>query len=846
MQLIPSTKRLLSAAMLLAAMAAGHLASAAETPASLFTVDYKSLVSRADLTYTRPVDRSEEGLPVGNGRMGTLVWTTPDALKFQLNRVDVFAAGCNTRAFPRAGSDYAGGCGMVDVRLVDFGEEVFSAPGFRQHLSVYDCVMTARGNGVTARVTAWQKGDVMAVEIDDKRERPSAVHVDLRMLRYASQWMNARNWELTRRHAAVVLRGPHSATSRLDIRRGRIVLTQKFREGEFYNASAVAIGAAGRASKARYYNETTVRLSAAPGKGTFTLFMATAASADPEEDVAAKALKALDAAQDRGLEGVLADNRAWWSDFWSRAFVRLHSEDGAADFVERNYTYFLYVMASSSRGAYMPHFNGMIWFTNGDMRQWGSQYWWHNQGCYYNGLTPANRPELMEPVFSTYSRHYDSYARAARQQWGSRGIWIPETSWFDGLEDLPDDIAAEMRELYLVRKPWDQRSERFMQFAKNKQTFNSRWNWGNHNGQWVNGEYVFSDKGKGPFGHVTHIFSCTAKIAYLYWLRYEYSLDTEWLRTTGYPMIKGAVEFYRNFPNVTKGEDGTYHIHHVNNHESAWNSSDTVEEITAMRALTPIAIRASKILDVDADLRPRWKEFYEHMAPLPHGLQPAAYYDLITVATEDTEMLKRLQRALTRKPVNADTRLHVLSCQAVAAANLGLADYVKYMIPGQIKTTKEACDSWGIGESGLGVLRNRLGMREGPGCLECQRLGNAAHALHAALLQTAPPKPGKDFVIRVFPAWPDEWDARFTLAARGAFLVGASMQEGRIEFVEIRSRTGGKCRLRNPWPGATMSLYRGGVKAEDLSGALATFPIDKGEVVVAVPQGQAPARRRVK
>jgi len=28
---------------------------------------------------------------VGNGRMGSLVWTSPSALKFQINRVDVFS-----------------------------------------------------------------------------------------------------------------------------------------------------------------------------------------------------------------------------------------------------------------------------------------------------------------------------------------------------------------------------------------------------------------------------------------------------------------------------------------------------------------------------------------------------------------------------------------------------------------------------------------------------------------------------------------------------------------------------------------------------------------------------------
>jgi hypothetical protein len=339
-----------------------------------FAVDYKALVSRADLTYTTPVDRSEEGLPVGNGRMGSLVWTTPDALKFQLNRVDVFAAGCNTHAFPRPGSDYGGGCGMVDIRLVDFGDDVFAAPSFQQHLSVYDGVMTARGNGLTARVMAWQEGDAMAVEIDDQRAQPSAVHVDLRMLRYATEWIAGKNWTLTRQHAAVVLNGPHSATSRLDIVGGRIVLTQEFREKSFYSASAVAIGVVGRKSKANYYNETTVRLSAAPGKGKFTILMSTAASDDPKEDVAAKALKQLDAAQAKDIDGVLADNRAWWGRYWSKGFVRLHSDDGEADFVEQNYTYFLYIMASASRGDYMPHFNGMIWFTNGDTRQWGSEY----------------------------------------------------------------------------------------------------------------------------------------------------------------------------------------------------------------------------------------------------------------------------------------------------------------------------------------------------------------------------------------------------------------------------------------------------------------------------------------
>ena len=69
-------------------------AGAAATAAAQSTggdIDLRALISDADLVYDKPVPRSEEGMPVGNGRMGSLVWTTPESLRFQINRVDVYA-----------------------------------------------------------------------------------------------------------------------------------------------------------------------------------------------------------------------------------------------------------------------------------------------------------------------------------------------------------------------------------------------------------------------------------------------------------------------------------------------------------------------------------------------------------------------------------------------------------------------------------------------------------------------------------------------------------------------------------------------------------------------------------
>ena len=73
-------------------------------------------------------------------------------------------------------------------------------------------------------------------------------------------------------------------------------------------------------------------------------------------------------------------------------------------------------------------------------------------------------------------------------------------------------------------------------------------------------------------------------------------------------------------------------------------------------------------------------------------------------------------------------------------------------------------------------------LREGPQALDAQRLGRAAEALHLALLQSMPPAPGEESVIRLFAACPKEWNARFTLLARGGFLVTAAIEEGRDPF----------------------------------------------------------------
>jgi hypothetical protein len=170
----------------------------------------------------------------------------------------------------------------------------------------------------------------------------------------------------------------------------------------------------------------------------------------------------------------------------------------------------------------------------------------------------------------------------------------------------------------------------------------------------------------------------------------------------------------------------------------------------------------------------------------------------------------------------------VLSKWAIAGTTLGRADATRFLVPNQMRALTAERQTAYLGGR---PLANRLTLREGPQALDAQRLGRAAEALQLALVQSAPGVPGGDPVIRLFPAWPREWDARFTLRARGGFVVTAAMRKGRVEAVELRSEAGSIARLRNPWGTAAATVYRNGKRWRQLDGALLVLDTDAGEVV---------------
>ena len=72
-----------------------------------------------------------------------------------------------------------------------------------------------KAGGVTARMLAWHERDVIAIEVDDRRNVPEPIQVNLRMLRSASQYFGASMEKMIADRIVTVRTREHTARSQI-------------------------------------------------------------------------------------------------------------------------------------------------------------------------------------------------------------------------------------------------------------------------------------------------------------------------------------------------------------------------------------------------------------------------------------------------------------------------------------------------------------------------------------------------------------------------------------------------------------------------------------------------------
>ncbi|MBL7133825.1 MAG: hypothetical protein ISS78_06985, partial [Phycisphaerae bacterium] len=97
---------------------------------------------------------------------------------------------------------------------------------------------------------------------------------------------------------------------------------------------------------------------------------------------------------------------------------------------------------------------------------------------------------------------------------------------------------------------------------------------------------------------------------------------------------------------------------------------------------------------------------------------------------------------------------------------------------------------------------------------------------------------GHQNVLRVFPVWPKDKNARFmSIRVWGAFLVSGELKGGKVLYVKIHSEKGRDCTLVNPWQQQEVDVYLAGKKVETLKGDRFVMKTKAGQTVVLGPAG---------
>ncbi len=802
---------------------------------SVIKIDFRNYLSNHNITYDSLTDNDYDGLPVGNGIMGGIVQTKPYGIKLLVNRADVLGCNSYTDVSPDEVPHplhHSNCCGWMEI---DFGINAFPLNTY-QGLEYYNGLCTIKGGGIEIQFIACNGSDNIVFHIKDNRDINEKQFVKLRLRMMRSPVMRS---------------GPRplEVISEIKEHKGNICLLQTYTEpgikgipnSKHYCASALMLSVKGDQFLDRIIeitDERTIEFKLNGGT-EYDVCLSSAASMDEDQDLITLVSESQEKVSKESFNSLLDFQERWWSDFWTRSFVCLRSENGKAEYLERGWVGWLYSMACCSRSWFVPHWNVLLWRVKGDWEMsWsGPRMWGWNLRSHYEGILASNHSELMMPFINSYWKGIENGRWHAQHIRGSKGTYLSETQFWNGVrtyQNVDEKILSELRDYLLSRKKWDELTEELKSFIRGFQGYDETLR-----------SYQFYKNNRKiiPYLYHSHCFSTGANVAWHFFLTWEYTRDHSFLKEKAYPLIRDMAEFYRNYPDVKKESDGKYHIHNVHSHEPLWGAQDTMEELCAMKAMLVLAYSLAKYLNTDTELQPLWKEMAENLASVPttkhpdaivpngnrdperwvQGLKPFAsmggiesatpsrqwvHYDLATLETNDPDLKRLALATLDAEPwfqdLNSGKATFCLSEIPIIAAMMGLREKIRDWLPMQLS---------GIGWRDVIRLQKNnimsvMSSSEWHGEITMEGLGRSAHNTQLALLQSVAAGPGLDPVIRVFPAWPTEWDACFKLAARRGFVVSSALKNKNILFVEIYSNLGERCRIRNPWAKKKVVLFK--------------------------------------
>jgi alpha-L-fucosidase 2 len=718
----------------------GPTGEAFDTARGVLNVDTAAYLSKHDVVYNKANTNPIDALPVGNGRVGALVWSANNGLTMQVSGVDT----SQQTAFS------AGNVSFTTNPALDAGSTTF-----QQRLSMYEGTLATKYDANrTVTILGAPNSEVIGIHVADTRTGVTSATLELSLwdvstLSNSGNVPNLDTWKKVTTWAEA----PSAGLSR----------GQADPNHFGYSLGATVEGAT---FTTQAVNASTVRLTITPS-ASYTIWIACASRLNaPGNDSVMQAKTALSQTATAGFATTSAAYAGFWHGFWGKSFVQYSNTAGDADYLENVYYLATYMIAAGGFGNYPFHFINGVERSTADKTKWSNGYWYWNQRDVYNSFLASNHADVMNVFNNMYSRNFDALKAFTMSRFGIDGLWVPETMGWNGNADGNSD-------------------------------------------------------------YTNNIFSTGTEAARNMFAQFGYTGDAAYLKNTAYPFMREVAKFYVKKFTKDAGS-GKYVMTSSNSHETYWGVRNAVTDLAAVRSMFPAVISASQSLGLDADLRAQWQDLlsnlvayptdgksylpYEGTGAMVHNGENVASeliwpYDVTGIDSPDYAMAVSTWKARPSPYGN------VWANDAIQAARLGLGDEANM----GMKTMLQKYQNYPNG-----MTNNTNGVFE--------YLGVHLIVMNESLLQSYNDK------IRVFPALPGDATlvTRFTLAARGGFLVTSEREGGDIKYVGLKSVLGNMANVVNPWGTAAVQIRKIGGAMPVLSASTASlsFATEAGAVYV--------------
>ena len=747
---------------------------------SLFKID-DNYLSQHDIVYLEPEFDSFNGFPLGNGDLGGMLWFTNEGITLQINKIDLYDKPANGRMTLRS-------AGRLNVNLGVPCYSYMHLADFEARLSLQNADLKIKSSTPFAdtEITSWVDANsnvwVIDCQADYKKTLPSGAVNRISLERWGScdfgGWYGSRDRDVAN----------GLGTAKVNRQENDIILEEKFEGGLHFTIACRVLEIP--TEILRVSDRESSMITPLSSKQKYKILISVVSSNDSDNPTQ-EAISLLDKAEVKTFTALRKEHLSWWTHFWSKSFVHL-----ADNYLENIYYIRRYLMGSSSRGKYPVPFNGGLWTTNYDHRQWATPHHWNTQESNW-GLAGQNDCDLLRPDSETYVYMITQGKALARKKGTKDGLLITEAHDFSG-----NMVSA---------------------------------NWGN----------------------MTTNYTPASQISKIMWEYYAYTQDRDYLRNTIYPFMKEAAEFYLNFlqwDDVRK----EFYIYPAQPYEHEWSSKlkNTITDRYMIESLFKNCIKAAQDLNMDMSKIKQWKHVISHLWAPPildvpekgkvfglaftenNEVYPDAktniqgyHFDAHTTAVFPAGVLGLDHKGTDYFEIARNIALHhpknrnAITPGAIVSARLGLGDKVLERLQCSVNYLQHFnqglfynLDHWHYFSRYVDQIPNaelyaqrdymydsrltynrpeagKSGFRTKP-FVQCgmETMGILGTAINEMLLQSHEGK------IRVFPAIPSKFASAFTLRAEGAFIVSSVIDSlGNIPFVEIKSLAGKECRIQNPW-----------------------------------------------